>query len=105
MTLRLEAADSSGVEEEYRIYESGVEVRRLGMYGEREPHYQTEASADECWRRLSPAELTWHVQNKTPVAQWLKYRIGWRRLLHACTGSETLQEFGITGNTLDRFAA
>ena len=104
MTLRLEAENGLGAEE-YRVYEGGIEVRRLQIFGEREPGLLSEGEPDDAWRRLSPAELTQHVKNKTVVAQWLQHRIGWRRLLHACSNPETLQEFGISENTLDRYAA
>jgi len=104
MTLRLEATDGAGVEE-YRIFEDAVEVRKLRCGEEKDdPELAAEQPSDQ-WRRLSPADLTGHVRNNTVVAQWLKHRLGWRRLLRACTDSQTLQEFGIPDGTLDRYAA
>ena len=104
MTLRLEAANGSGVEE-YRIYEDAVEVRKLRCRGEKaDVELAAEHLSDE-WQRLSPGDLTVHVKSNTVVAQWLKHRLGWRRLLRACSDPQTLQEFGIPDNTLDRFAA
>ncbi len=94
-TLRLEAANGSGVEE-YRIYEGVIEVRTVRS---------SEPISDGSWRRLSHVELSAHVKDETVVAQWLRQRIGWRRLLLACTNPQTLEEFGIADNTLDRYAA
>jgi len=104
MTLRLEAANGSGVDE-YRIYEDGVEVRKLcGGVEKGDLELAGECLSDE-WQRLSPRDLTDHVRNNTVVAQWLKHRLGWRRLLRACADPQTLQELGIPDNTLDRYAA
>ncbi len=104
MTLRLEAADGSGVEE-YRVFEDAVEKRKL-RYGEERDDLDVAAeNVSEEWQRLSHENLTDHVKKNTAVAQWLKHRIGWRRLLRACTDPQTLQEFGIPDNTLDRYAA
>ncbi len=94
-TLRLEAANGSGAEE-YRIDEGAIEVRTVRA---------GEPISDACWRRLSHAELSAHVRDETAVAQWLRQRIGWRRLLRACINPKTLEEFGISENTLDRYAA
>ena len=95
-TLRLEAAEGSGIEE-YRIWEGTVEVRRLQRNDEDQP--------EDNWQRLTHAELAAHVKDDTVVAHWLRQRLGWRRLLIACTDPQTLQEFGIPDNTLDRYAA
>lgn len=104
MTLRLEASDGSGVEE-YRIYEDSVEVRKLRCGEENDDvELAAEHISDE-WQRLSHEDLTAHVKTNTVVAQWLKHRLGWRRLLRACTDPQTLQEFGIPDNSLDRYAA
>ena len=84
ISLRLEAADGSAIEE-YRIQEGNIEVRRL-----RSP--DVESGGD--WHCLTPAELTAHVQRKTAVSVWLRRRIGWRRLLLACTEPEVLRELG-----------
>jgi hypothetical protein len=104
MTLRLEATNGSSVEE-YRVYEDAVEVRRL-CCGEEKGDLELAAEhLSDDWQRLSPGDLTDHVKNNTVVAQWLKHRIGWRRLLRACADPQTLQEFGIPDNSLDRYAA
>lgn len=65
--------------EEYRIRNGKVEVADLGpgQYGAR------------VWRRLTPAQLSFHVERNTCVAQWLERRIGWRTLLWACLGVES----------------
>ena len=104
MTLRLEAANSSGVEE-YRIYEDGVQVRKLCCGEEKGDLELAGEHLSNEWQRLSPDDLTHHVKDNTVVAQWLKHRLGWRRLLRACSDPQTLQEFGIPDNTLDRYAA
>ncbi len=104
MTLRLEAADDSGVEE-YRVYEDSVEVRRLRCGEEQDDLELAREQVSDEWRRLSHEDLTAHVKKNTVVAQWLKHRLGWRRLLRACTDPQTLQEFGIPDNSLDRYAA
>jgi hypothetical protein len=104
MTLRLEASNGSGVEE-YRIYEDAVEVRKLRSGEEKDDLELAGEQVSNEWQRLLPRDLSAHVRNNTVVAQWLKHRLGWRRLLRACTDPETLQEFGIPANTLDRYAA
>lgn len=104
MTLRLEAADDSGVEE-YRIYEDAVEVRQLRCGEEKGDLELAGGNVSDEWQRLSPRELSLHVTKNTVVAQWLKHRLGWRRLLRACSDPQTLQEFGVPDNTLDRYAA
>jgi hypothetical protein len=104
MTLRLEASNGSGVEE-YRIYEDAVEVRTLRFGEEKDDLELAGEQVSNEWQRLLPRDLSAHVRNNTVVAQWLKHRLGWRRLLRACTDPETLQEFGIPANTLDRYAA
>lgn len=72
MCLRLESQD--GRAEEFRIRNGIVEVRTLegNSDGERE------------WQRVTPEQLTDHVNRNTAVAQWLMRRLGWRRLLRAC---------------------
>ncbi len=94
MNLRLEAVDGSGLEE-YRIHEGAIEVRKLRAYDASEGN----------WERVTHAQLAAHVKEDTVVAQWLRKRIGWQRLLLACTNPQTLEEFGIAENTLDRYAA
>jgi hypothetical protein len=96
MNLRLKATDGSGIDE-YRISEGTIEVRRVQRSGE--------PASDDEWRVLTHRELADHVKHGTVVAQWLRKRIGWRRLLQACVDPQTLEEFGIPENTLDRYAA
>ena len=95
MNLRLEAMDGSGFEE-YRIYEGAIEMRKMCSY---------EDPSEDSWERVTHAQLAAHVKDDTVVAQWLRKRIGWQRLLLACTNPQTLEEFGIADNTLDRYAA
>lgn len=94
MSLRLEAADGTAIEE-YRIDHGAVEVRRLL---ELDDH-------GAGWRRLTPAQLRDHVNRKTLLAQWLERRLGWRRLLRACLGEENLWQLENSDQTLDRHVA
>jgi hypothetical protein len=94
MSLRLEAPDGTAMEE-YRIQDGAIEVRRLGDLGHDEAG----------WRRLTPAQLTDHVNRKTLLAQWLERRMGWRRLLRACLGEQNLWQFEESAPSLDRHAA
>jgi hypothetical protein len=77
MYLRLESLD--GCTEEYRIWEGEVEVRE-----------QHPVEEERGWHRLTPEELTSHVNRNTVVAQWLMRRLGWRRLLRACVADHNL---------------
>jgi hypothetical protein len=105
MSLRLEAADGSG-SEEYRIHDGDIEVRRVASSFERSRYrYEEFGEAEYDWHCLTARELAGHVDSNTVVAQWLRHRIGWRRLLLKCTDQETLQKFGITENVSDRYAA
>ena len=94
MNLRLEAINGSAGEE-YRIREGEVEFRPV----DRSTNYDLD------WHPVSAHELADHVQRNTVVAQWLRHRIGWRRLLLKCTDDETLQKFGVAQNQHDQFAA
>jgi len=78
MCLRIESPD--GCAEEYRIGEGEVEVRQL----------QHPIEEERRWHRLTPGELTAHVNRNTVVAQWLMRRLGWRRLLRACVADQNL---------------
>ena len=60
--------------QEYRIRDGSVEVRDV----------DPDRTAD--WQRLTPRQLSRHVESNTVVAQWLEHRLGWRRLLQACVG-------------------
>ena len=79
--LRLEAGNGSAAKE-YRIEDGNVEVRALDLEGGSQRH----AGSD--WWRLTPEQLSIHVERNTVVAQWLERRLGWRRLLQACVGQE-----------------
>ncbi|HEU5401916.1 MAG TPA: hypothetical protein VFU86_11195 [Terriglobales bacterium] len=93
MNLRLEGEAGC---EEYRICDGRIEVRKLS----------SQRGLDhDAWKRLSHTDLADHVRENTVVAQWLRQRLGWRRLLRACIDPETLEECGIPANTLDRYAA
>jgi hypothetical protein len=94
MHLRLEAADPAEGKE-YRIYDGQIEVRGL----------QCSIEDDWCWQRVSPDELTAHVNAGTVVAEWLKRRLGWRRLLRACMAEQDLYMFEGADRSPDRRAA
>lgn len=98
-TLRLEVASGA---EEYRIWEGAVEVRTLARPSEQ---LFDEPLSTYGWRRLDHDDLTRHVKDNTVVAQWLRHRIGWQRLVQLCTDPETLEVFGVAGKILDRTAA
>jgi hypothetical protein len=103
MSLRLETADGSG-SEEYRIRDGDIEVRRVGHAFELS-QYDEFGESEYDWHRLTPHELASHVNDNTVVAQWLRHRIGWRRLLLKCTDQDILQKFGISESVSDRYAA
>lgn len=105
MNFRLEAADGSGVEE-YRIRDGEIEVCRKSSNGREAGRCSHDASQREGeWQRLSASEIASHVRENTAVAQWLRHRIGWRRLLLACTDQETLEMFGVPKAPEDQKAA
>jgi hypothetical protein len=79
MRLRLESGDGSPAKE-YRIEPGSVEVRVLDPEGIQR--------AGRGWWRLTPEQLSIHVERNTVVAQWLEHRLGWRRLLQACVAQE-----------------
>ena len=93
MNLRLEAPNGSGGEE-YRIREDEIEVRPVNP----------SPPEDDDWQTLSSSDLADHVQRNTVVAQWLRHRIGWRRLLLKCNDRETLQRYGVA-DMRDHYAA
>lgn len=62
----------------YRIQDGTVEVRSLDF----------ESDEGSAWWRLSPQQLSTHVERNTVVARWLECRMGWRRLLQACVGQD-----------------
>ena len=79
--LRVESGDGSSATE-YRIEDGSVEVRTIPLVG------VTVQRAGNVWWRLTPEQLSVHVQRNTAVAQWLERRLGWRRLLQACVTQE-----------------
>jgi len=83
-TLRLEAITGDPMLE-YRIENGRIEVRKL------QPKYSRDPQPE--WQPMSPEQLRMHVERNTVVAEWLKRRLGWRRLLRACLrDSELLQK-------------
>ena len=81
MRLLLESGDGSPAKE-YRIQDGNVEVRTL------DPEGGSVRSAGSGWWRLTPEQLSIHVERNTVVAWWLERRLGWRRLLQACVVAE-----------------
>jgi hypothetical protein len=80
MRLRLESGDGSPTNE-YRVEDGNVEVRTLDPEG-------VSVRRTSVWLRLTPGQLSNHVERNTVVAQWLERRLGWRRLLQACVAQE-----------------
>lgn len=62
---------------EYRVESDRVECRIV------EPAEKS-GITEKPWKVVSSQELSSHVMSGTVVAQWLKRRIGYRRLLRAC---------------------
>jgi hypothetical protein len=79
--LRLQSGDGSPATE-YRIEDGNVEVRTL------DPEGGSVRRTGSVWWRLTPEQLSIHVEGNTVVAQWKERRLGWRRLLQACVGQE-----------------
>jgi len=73
--------ETNGGGREYRIVDDDVEVRSLPQHGGQ--------AAPRAWHRLTPEQLSIHVERNTVVAKWLQHRMGWRRLLHACMGQSS----------------
>lgn len=78
--LRIESSDGTPVKE-YRILGSQVEVRTQDLASPMD-------SSHGGWWRLTPEQLSVHVERNTVVAKWLELRLGWRNLLRACVGAE-----------------
>jgi len=97
MSLRLEAADGCAGEE-YRIYDGDVEVRNL-------PSRHEGAGRNGAWHRLTPGQLSTHVQRNTVVAQWLQRRLGWQRLLQKCVDLESANDATLAESAQDRYPA
>jgi len=66
---------------EYRIKAGKVESTVLDDRSDQE----------NAWWQLSPEQLSRHVRRNTAVARWLERNLGWRRLLRACVGLESLK--------------
>ena len=81
MRLRLESGEGSPARE-YRIEDGKVEVRTL------DPDGGSVRCTGSAWWRLTPEQLSIHVERNTVVAWWLERRLGWRRLLQACVDQE-----------------
>jgi hypothetical protein len=81
MRLRLEL-DNNSPAKEYRIEDGSVEVRML------HPEGVSLRRPGSVWERLTPEELSNHVEHNTVVAQWLERRLGRRHLLRACVTQE-----------------
>jgi len=81
MRLRVESGDGCPAKE-YRIEDGSVEVRTL------DPEGGSVRQTGSVWWRLTPEQLSAHVERNTVVAQWLEHRLGWRRLLQACLDQE-----------------
>jgi hypothetical protein len=79
--LRFEPGDAAPAKE-YRIEDGNVEVRTI------DPEGVSVQRAGNVWRRLTPEQLSIHVESNTVVAQWLERRLGWRPLLQACVAQE-----------------
>jgi hypothetical protein len=81
-SARLRIENDGAAPREYRVVEGQIEVRRLSTSGEER------AKSPPVWHRLTPEQLSIHVDRNTVVARWLEHRIGWRNLLRACTGQD-----------------
>jgi hypothetical protein len=77
--LRLEPGDGSPITE-YSIENGSVSVRRVDLNRGSDQHQELESG----WEQLTPEQLRFHVERRTVVAEWLKRRMGWRRLLTEC---------------------
>jgi hypothetical protein len=104
MNLRLEAIDGSE-SEEYRIHGGEIEGRKVRRSDEYDLDEFNQHPSDNDWQPLTAGELATHVEANTVLAQWLRHRIGWRRLLLACTDQQTRATFGIYEGIQDHFAA
>src|ERR1043165_3584501 len=84
VSLRLESPNGREGEE-YRIYDGHVEVRSFGSSPANEVRSfgSSPANIDDdeySWRRVTPEQLTAHVNSQSALAEWLKKRLGWRAL-------------------------
>ncbi|HYA25767.1 MAG TPA: hypothetical protein VEF05_16505 [Terriglobales bacterium] len=77
--LRLESENGSPITE-YSIENGTVAVRSVDLNRRSDPQQAEETS----WQQLTPEQLRFHVERHTVVAEWLKRRLGWRRLLREC---------------------
>ena len=77
--LRLEPGNGSPITE-YRIENGTVAVRTVDLNRRSGRDHDEESG----WQQLTPEQLRFHVERRTVVAEWLKHRLGWRRLLREC---------------------
>jgi hypothetical protein len=77
--LWLEPGDGSPITE-YSIENGSVSVRTVDLNHGSDQDEELESR----WEQLTPEQLRFHVERHTVVAEWLKRRIGWRRLLTEC---------------------
>lgn len=94
--LCLEAADGSATKQ-YRVDNGKAQVRTLHSHNGYDP-------PETSWHRLTPQQLSTHVERNTVVAQWLERRLGWRRLLQACVSQEA-HDWTTTEDFVDKHAA
>ena len=76
--LRVEPGDGSPITE-YSIESGTVTVRTVDLNRPAD-----EGSDQSDWQQLTPEQLRFHVERHTVLAEWLKRRMGWRRLLREC---------------------
>src|SRR5438046_1461364 len=92
--LRLETPDGRAVEE-FCIHDGEIVARKLR---------DDVSGGDRDWHQLTSDQLRDHVNRNTVVAQWLEHRLGWRRLLRACSPDRNWYLYGVD-NRADRRAA
>jgi hypothetical protein len=78
--LRIDPTDGSSVIE-YRIDGEHVESRLVRPDEENE------------WKRLTAQQLTSHVLGNTPLAYWLRRKMGVHKLIRACSKDSSGIEF------------
>jgi hypothetical protein len=87
--LRVDPGDGSATMD-YRIEDGCVESRVVEMNNlETTTNDDESMEIDNSWKRLSPEELSSHVQANTVVARWLSRRMGIFPLVRACYGEPT----------------
>ncbi len=79
-TLRIDPGAGCPVVE-YRIDNDCVESRILDTSAGDSDRVERQ------WRALTPEQLSSHLMSGTVVAHWLRRRMGFHRLIRACTSS------------------